>query len=362
MNANIALISSPETGETTFISEMFKDINSYAPIISISQRSMAVSINSDLIIPHTFDLKVAYKNNTNPESWSFTLNDYNGLLLKDKEAAGPGYYEFEKDVLNTYYWIILIDGDCFRNDSMEDVIKAIKKKHSRIIAPLLSKYIESHNRKLPEIMFFITKGSNITYSKDVITQALMEAFKIVIEYRYTPLIALSDTLRDKGAGIAILTILNRIIQYNEKNTKGAVSEASKLIGLALNKCYERLPEMLINGYDTFSFDTNLTNNMPPTMPPEFIKQVPLKITIDDIKENKVAAILDVLFLISSLSVVFSGNIMGGLIGGAFWCGFITWYICNTVHKKAAFKQYEVLKNSPDYQLISFLYNKPKEAK
>lgn len=58
MNTNIALISSPKSGETTFISEMFKDINSYAPIITATERSRAVSINSDLIVPHTYDLKV----------------------------------------------------------------------------------------------------------------------------------------------------------------------------------------------------------------------------------------------------------------------------------------------------------------
>ena len=362
MNTNIALISSPKSGETTFISEMFKDINSYAPIITATERSRAVSINSDLIVPHTYDLKVTYKDISNPEDWTFSLNDYNGILLKDKESAGPGYYEFEKDILNTNFWIILIDGDCFKDNSIDSVIKAIKKNHSRIIAPLLTKYIESHNGKLPEIMFFITKGSNISYGKELITHALMEAFKIVIEDRYIPVISLSDTLCDKGAGIAILTILNRIIQNNEKSMRGTASEASKLIGLALNKCYERLPEMFINGYDTFSFDSNLTNNMPETMPPEFIKTVPFKLTIDDIKDHMIAAIFDILFLISSMSILLSGEILGGLIGGGFWCGLITWYICSNAHKKAALKQYEILKKSIDPQLISFLYNKPKEAK
>ena len=362
MNTNIALISSPKSGETTFISEMFKDINSYAPIITVTERSRAVSINSDLIVPHTYDLKITYKDVSNPDDWTFTLNDYNGILLKDKESAGPGYYEFEKDILNTNSWIILIDGDCFKDNNIDSVIKAIKKNHSRIIAPLLTKYIESHNGKMPEIMFFITKGSNISYGKELIIHALMEAFKIVIEDRYIPVITLSDTLCDKGAGIAILTILNRIIQNNEKSMRGTASEASKLIGLVLNKCYERLPEMFINGYDTFSFDSNLTNNMPETMPPEFIKTVPFKLTIDDIKDHMIAAIFDVLFLISSMSTLLSGEILGGLIGGGFWCGLITWYICSNAHKKAALKQYEILKKSIDPQLISFLYNKPKEAK
>ena len=57
--------------------------------------------------------------------------------------------------------------------------------------------------------------------------------------------------------------------------------------------------------------------------------------IDDIKDHMIAAIFDILFLISSMSILLSGEILGGLIGGGFWCGLITWYICSNAHKKAA---------------------------
>lgn len=360
MNINIALIGSSNSGKTTFINEMIKDINSYSPLITIAERSKEVSMHSDIINPHGYDLKIA-QNQQNLKQWSFTLNDYKGSILKDREASGPGYYEFKDALNNTKNWIILIDGDCFLKEGIEAQIKAIKSSCARSIMPFIDDYLESHNNELPRIIFVVSKCTNYFLPKDQIISAVMEAFKMIIKDRYTPIIMVTDSIKLRSSGMAVLTMLCISIQESEILAQQNTSIESNVLGIAIKKMFDIYSNMLINGFDTLNIQSQINNTMPEQMPEEYIKKIPLKITWKKLMNHKVAFILDIIFLFIYLGAA-SDDIETGILGILIFCGITTNYICKAIKKDDATEKYEFERKNSSYQIEQFIDNKARECK
>lgn len=306
MNTNIALIGASGSGVTTFISEMYNDINTLAPLVSISEHSRAISVHSDVITPHTFDLIVNDTKKQNKKTWTFTINDYKGTLLKERENAGPAFYEYNNDLMNAKIWIILIDSHCFTNDTFEGNVKAIIKSCSRNIMPFLSDYIEKHNNTPPEIIFAVTKGENVKCNKEDMTKAIMEAFKAMNQSQYVPVVLLSNCMQFKSAGLAVLTLLcNEFIKNekkNQNNNNNSDQPTKKDVCLeilsAAAKCLiENNKGITVNGFDKFSFEYNDNKDLG--------------------KYTAIALLIDlgliVVFLLFIISKVGLGEVIGGIV-------------------------------------------------
>lgn len=360
MNINIALIGASNSGKTTFINEMFKDINSYSPLISITERSKEVSMHSDIIDPHSYDLKITH-NQQSQAQWTFTLNDYKGNILKDREASGPGFYEYQEALNNTKNWLILIDGDCFLKESIDAQVKAIKASCARSITPFIDDYLESHNNELPRIIFVISKCTNFYLPKDQIIRAVMESFKMIIKDRYTPVIMVTDSIKLKSSGMAVLSALCSSIQENELSTQQTTSEESNVLGIALKKMYDVYSNMVINGFDTLNIKSELISTMPEQMPEEYIKSIPLKITWKKLMNHKVAFILDIIFLLIYLGAA-SDDIETGILGILIFCGITSHYLCKAIKKDDAKEKYEFEKKNSSYMIEQFIDNKIRECK
>ncbi len=246
MNVNkIALIGATNSGKTSFIEKMYHDINALSPVISLKELSQAVSLHSDVITPHLYCIELQQDNEGKKESVFFSLYDFKGTLISDKEMAGPGYYEFIKEINISEYWIILIDGECLNNDSFEANVKAIKKNCSRNIAPLITDYYEKKNR-FPNILFVVTKNVNYPFSKEEVTRTVMEAFKMIIKDTYVPLIMLSDEQTSNSAGFAVLTTILQEL-HDSRNSEYKVTEIEKMIGAAVSILSKK--QNVVNGFE-----------------------------------------------------------------------------------------------------------------
>lgn len=264
MNTNIALIGASGSGVTTFISEMYNDIKLLAPKISINEHPRAVSVHSDLITPHTYDILAEDSQHQTKSIVTFTMNDYKGTILKEREAAGPAFFEYENELMNSQSWIILIDSHCFTNDSFDENVKAVVKSCARNIMPFLSDYIEKHNNTPPEIVFAVTKCESVKCSNEEMTKAVMEAFKAINQSRYIPVIVLSDCLHFKSAGLAVLTLLcntlNKIStnnQNNNNNQEKKTDDTLKYILAAAQCLIINNDSIIVNGFDKYKFECNL---------------------------------------------------------------------------------------------------------
>lgn len=202
MDISITLLGISNSGKTNFISEVLKDINSFSPKITIKPAMPAQTVEMEYFCNNLYVLNI-------PESlnWNLSICDYDGKLLKSQR-------DDQRDLKNVMYssdtWIILIDGTYFacEDESIEKIIRRVKRSSARVLCPYISEYAEEHNETAPELLFVVTKvnGLDGRFTPERVKYIVMAAFEGIFSENASPMILLCDTACTKAAGLSVLSL------------------------------------------------------------------------------------------------------------------------------------------------------------
>lgn len=236
MDISITLLGISNSGKTNFIAEVVKDINSFSPKITIKPAVSTQTAEMDCFCNNLYVLNISESLNL-----ELSICDYDGKLLN---SQGNNQQDLKNVLYSSNTWIILIDGTYFtcEDESIEKIIRKVKRSSARVLCPYISEYAEEHNETAPELLFAVTKANGLTgrFTPERVKYIVMAAFEGIFSENASPMILLCDTACTKAAGLAVLSfcylkrkkeVLDGMIQLENCNErmKNKINELQHLI-------------------------------------------------------------------------------------------------------------------------------------
>lgn len=201
MDISITLLGISNSGKTNFIAEVVKDINSFSPKITIKPAISTQTVEMGCFCNNLYVLNISES-----LSWELSICDYDGKLLK---SQGNNQQDLKNVLYSSDTWIILIDGTYFtcEDESIEKIIRKVKRSSARVLCPYISEYAKEHNETAPELLFAVTKANGLTgrFTPERVKYIVMAAFEGIFSENASPMILLCDTACTKAAGLAVLS-------------------------------------------------------------------------------------------------------------------------------------------------------------
>lgn len=117
----------------------------------------------------------------NMDIMSFDWSDYAGGALRQKEENPEVFDKLQKSIGSSTALYIFVDGEYFCDESPDKRIKNVKRKCAAIINPYIKKFYDTHNGKLPPIIFVVTKTDlcrKYVTNNDIVS-VIKESFSLV---------------------------------------------------------------------------------------------------------------------------------------------------------------------------------------
>lgn len=195
----IAVISAGFDDAYSFIEQMRADVNSFAPSISF--------IGSQGVDPNYGYLDHLVIQNAGSCMVKIFPAAIDKLTLNNQENS------VEDNIIDFSNWVIMINGEVFRDDDEKRIAKELRKQYAKRIVPLLSQYAEQHEQSTPNIIFVLTNAGSYlapylnSEGKAKLNTYIKESFSGVMHEGLEPIIIMHDAGNYKSAGTVLLSFL-----------------------------------------------------------------------------------------------------------------------------------------------------------